>query len=170
MQDYIRLQSGRKFRYHRPRTQDIHIDDIARNLSNLCRFTGATKRFYSIAEHCCHCADQAPQGHEFALLMHDAQEALCADINTILKRLLPQYKSMELRIEQLIARKYRLPFPNHPVVKEVDTRMLATEMKQLLPADDWKHLPFAPYKLSLPCWAPEQARREFLKRFRQLSS
>ena len=169
MQDYIRLQSGRKFRYHKPRPQDICIEDVAHNLSHLCRFTGACSRFYSVAEHSVHCSMFAPQGHELEVLMHDSQESVVADVNSIQKRLLPQYKSLELRIEQLFAKKWRLPFPANPVVKEVDIRMLATEMKQLLPGDDWRKMNVALYDIKLPCWSPERARREFMKRFNRLS-
>lgn len=102
--------------------------------------------------------------------MHDSSEALCSDVNTILKRLIPQYKAIELRVEQVIARKYHLPFPNDPVVKDVDMRMLKTEMAQLLPGDDADDLPGMPFRLKLACWTPAKARREFLKRFNWLTS
>ncbi len=167
---YIRLHSGRKFHFLKPRAQDIHIDDIAHNLSNLCRFTGACNRFYSVASHCVMCAGQAPEELKLQVLLHDSFESLGNDIASPLKVLLPQYKAMELKIEQMIARKYGLQFPFPPLVKEIDLRMLVTEMKQLMaPHKDYKELPFTPYDVELPDWSPEKARREFLKAFRRYS-
>lgn len=164
---HIRLHSGRRVNPLKPRPQDISIEDIAWNLSHLCRFTGASKWFYSVASHCVFCAQQAPAEHALAVLMHDSAEHILADLNTQCKALLPQYKAMELRLEAVISRKYGLPFPFDPIVKEIDLRMLKTEMKQLLPGDDYKEIPFAAYDIKIPHWSPEKARREFLKAFRR---
>lgn len=170
MQDYIRLLSGTKFRYHKPRRRDIHIEDIAHNLAHLCRFTGATKRFYSVAEHSCYAADMAPDGFKLAALLHDGHEAICGDVNSILKRLLPDYERIEMKVEKLVLSRFGLPFPKDPRVKEVDMRMLSTEMIQLLYPADAKNIPFKPYDIKLHGWLPAKARREFLKRFSRLNA
>lgn len=111
----------------------------------------------------------APDEHKLSLLLHDSQEFACADVNSPLKSLLPQYKEIENRAEKVIAKKYGIPYPHPPIVKEIDIRMLVTEMKQLIRGDDWKHAPLQPFDIKLPCWNFAKAKREFLKRFRQYS-
>lgn len=168
MQDFIRLQSGRKFRYLRMRKRDICIEDVAHNLSQLCRFTGASECFYSVAEHCAIGSDLAPLEHRFPFLMHDSPESVFGDVNTILKSLIPQYKALEHKGAQLFAEKWNYSHPEDPAIKEIDLRMLATELAQLLPGQDDRSILFAPYDIKLPCWDPPKARREFLRRFRRL--
>ena len=46
---YIETARGKKFRFLDPRPEDIDIIDIAHALSNICRFTGHTKRFYCVS-------------------------------------------------------------------------------------------------------------------------
>jgi len=169
MQDYIRLRSGKKFRYSQPRAEDVDIEDVAHNLAHMCRFTGATKQFYSVAEHCVVASWMAPQGLEFDCLMHDAQESLVGDVNSILKRLLPDYRRIEMSVTEVLADKFGYSHPMHPDVKEVDMRMLVTEMKQLLWPEDADELPYEPYLRTLFCWEPIRAREEFLMRFQDLT-
>jgi hypothetical protein len=116
------------------------------------------------------CAEQAPKELKLQVLLHDSSEFALNDIASPCKALIPQYKALELKVEQVIARKYGLQFPFPPLVKEIDLRMLVTEMSQLMkPSQDYKQLPFAPYDIALPDWSPTKARSEFLKAFRRYS-
>ena len=45
----IRTYTGRYFDILNPQAKDVSIIDIA--LSQLCRFTGHTEEFYSVAQH-----------------------------------------------------------------------------------------------------------------------
>lgn len=166
---YIRLHSGRKFHFLKPSSRDICIEDIAHNLSRICRFTGASKRFYSVAEHAVWCSRMAPEEHRFTVLNHDDAEFVMGDVNSPLKSLLPQYKAIERQVESVICAKYRIPFPFPAIVKEIDLRMLVTEMRQLLSRKDWKKIPFVPFDIELPCWDSARARHEFLKAFKRYS-
>ena len=47
----ILLHSGRYFDLASPEESSCTIEDIAHALARLCRFTGHTRRFYSVAEH-----------------------------------------------------------------------------------------------------------------------
>jgi hypothetical protein len=49
--------TGGSFYPLEPRAEDINPIDIAHALSNQCRYTGHVRRFYSVAEHCCHIHD-----------------------------------------------------------------------------------------------------------------
>lgn len=74
-------------------TQDsspVDINDIAAQLAQINRFTGATSRHYSVAEHSLLCANLAgrygqPAGVQLACLLHDAHEAYLGDMATPIK-------------------------------------------------------------------------------------
>lgn len=76
--------------------QDIRLEDIAHALSNLCRFTGHTSRFYSVAEHSVRVSVACEWVHQQGCfgptcermgLLHDASEAYLQDIPSPLKGL-----------------------------------------------------------------------------------
>lgn len=50
-ENFIRTFTGRRFWPLDPRIEDIDIQDIAHSLSLVCRWTGHTYCFYSVAEH-----------------------------------------------------------------------------------------------------------------------
>lgn len=106
---FIRTFSGKHFYYDKINKDDIDINDIAVSLSNICRFAGHLSHFYSVAQHAVLCSQLVPQEFAFEALMHDATEAYCQDIPAPLKRLLPDYKRMEEKIDAVIREKYGLP-------------------------------------------------------------
>jgi len=167
--DFIRLHSGLKFHFLDPQISEVDIRDIAWALSHICRFTGHVKKFYSVAQHCCHVCDILPEEFKLQGLLHDAQEAYCQDLAQPLKQYLPQYKEMELRIEKAMAKKFGIQFPMPAVVKTADMVLLVTEMRDLMRGGDYKNIPFAPMKERIKPWSAEKARREFLKRFHRLT-
>lgn len=104
---------------------EIHLQDIAHALGNICRFTGHTSRFYSVAEHSinvCMVADylmaQAPPDRicfkdgylntKLAALLHDANEAYLSDVCRPLKVLAEYafYRDAEARLQTMIEAKY----------------------------------------------------------------
>ncbi len=48
---WMQTCTGQKVDPFNPDPDTINIEDIAHHLSMLCRFTGAVKKFYSVAEH-----------------------------------------------------------------------------------------------------------------------
>src|SRR5688500_14252940 len=86
---YIRTYTGKEFYPLKPELDKIDIEDIAHALSNLCRFTGHTKQFYSVAQHSVLASEfvrvyDNPHLNLFVLL-HDASEAYICDISRPLK-------------------------------------------------------------------------------------
>lgn len=128
---FIKTFSGKHFYYDRINKDDIVINDIAVSLSNICRFAGHLSHFYSVAQHAVLCSQLVPQEFAFEALMHDATEAYCQDIPAPLKRLLPDYKRMEEKIDAVIRKKYGLPPVMSTPVKYADLIMLATERRDL---------------------------------------
>ena len=148
----------------------FQIDDIAHALSNLCRFTGHTRSFYSVAQHSYLVSTLVPPEHALAGLLHDAAEAYLGDVSTPLKRLLPAYKEIERRIEAGIFAQFGLPADLPACVKQADRTMLATEMRDLMP----NHGDLG-YDVGRPCatlvvrpQTPEMAKAFFLARFEEL--
>lgn len=164
---YIRLHSGTKFHILSPKASEIKINDIAYALSNICRFTGHTSKFYSVAQHCCLVSDILPKNLKLQGLLHDAQESYCSDIASPLKRCLPQYIELENRIEVIIADKFDFPFPMPSEIKVADMRLLVTEMRDLMKGGDYKNLPFVPLDNKIRPWSSKKAREEYLKRYKK---
>lgn len=117
---FIKTFSGKHFYYDKINKDDIVIHDIAVSLSNICRFAGHLSHFYSVAQHAVLCSQLVPQEFAFEALMHDATEAYCQDIPAPLKRLLPDYKRMEEKIDAVIREKYGLPPVMSTPVKYAD--------------------------------------------------
>ncbi|WP_354342223.1 hypothetical protein [Variovorax boronicumulans] len=70
-----------------PDARPVCIEDIAHHLSLINRFTGATSRPYSVAEHSLLCSEIAKRegaavGLQMAMLMHDAHEAYTTDLSS----------------------------------------------------------------------------------------
>lgn len=165
----ISTASGTYFDYLHPELSEIAPQDIARGLSNACRFAGQGP-FYSVAQHCVEGSWLIEDRHAFEFLMHDAAEAYLGDVPSPLKQLLPDYKVIEARVERAIAERFGLPHPMPPQVKHMDLRMLRTEKEDLSP--DRRKWPAmegyerAPYKIKP--WKPLEAERLWLKRFHEL--
>jgi hypothetical protein len=165
---YIRLKSGIKFYFLRPTINMINLEDIVWSLSHINRFLGHTDEPVSVLQHVCHVHDLAPDDCKAEALYHDSAEALLGDVVSKLKTLLPEYRDLEMRVEKLIARKFKLRYPWPSAVKRADLIALADEMVSFTPRQDWRDLPFPPSGVKLVAWSPKRARREFMKRFNKL--
>lgn len=167
----IQLQSGGFYDFLEPHKTPIDPQDIAAALSKLCRCTGhiLSDDIYSIAQHCCHAADAAPQHLKFKALMHDAPESVLGDVATPLKQLLVDYKIIETRVTTAFANQFYLPHDFETEVKEIDIRMAATEKRDIMPAGEWEMLKgIEPYDFKIIPWSPFRARTEWLFRFDKL--
>ncbi len=136
----IRLRSGLYFDLRDPQPDQLTLADIAGALSKICRFGGQIDHFYSVAEHCVHCAEQAKVDGQsitvqVACLLHDAAEAFIGDVVKPLKVLLTDYGPIEDRIEEVIAAKFGIDPSTRDAVKEIDWAMLIAERKSLFSID-----------------------------------
>jgi len=133
--DWIQTFTGIAFYPLDPRVEDIDILDIAHALSNMCRFTGHTKVFYSVAEHSCRVAEILPRELKLWGLLHDASEAYLVDLPRPLKRhtsLGSIYRSIEDTLMLTICNKFGLPPQMPKEVSIADDTLLATEARDLL--------------------------------------
>jgi hypothetical protein len=169
MQDWIRVHSGGRFHFLRPNMREVKIEDICHALSHICRFTGQCRTHYSVGMHSCLVSDILPKELKLCGLLHDGSEAYCNDLASPLKAVLPQYAEIENRIQKVIARKWRLPYPFPAAVKSADMALLCTEIRDLIPKGEWRDYPYTPLEMTIKPWSIEQTRREFMRRFRKLS-
>lgn len=173
--DWITIQSGTKFWPLDARVGDIDILDIAHALSNICRFGGHTRFFYSVSQHSVLTARRGRSLLERRWgLLHDAAEAYLGDVIRPIKRCVPEFKEAELRLMAVIAEKFGLPLPMPPEVKENEEVVLACEVRDLMPPNcgsKWCLPPVpADDDLVIDPWDPCRSRREFMGEFERLFS
>lgn len=169
--DWIQTYSGRQFWPIDPRDGDFFIEDIAHALSNICRYAGHCRDFYSVAQHSVLCSYFEPFDHPLEKLLHDASEAYLVDIPRPLKHdpEMKGYLRIERRLEAALATQFKLNFPWPEGVKIADDKVLSTEKRDLMnvSAIPWgqKHDPL--HKIIKP-WGPKKAERKFLERYYQI--
>lgn len=173
---FIMTFSGQRFYFgdHAAMVKSINIEDIAHALSQLCRFTGHSKFFYSVAEHSVHVSRLVPEEYALAALLHDATEAYCADLSSPLKSLVPAYKRLEAGVWKAVAETFDLPERLPAEVKLADLQMLKVESEQVflfkLRPDTFNAAVSLPARgLELEYWTPWDAKGRFLERFRDLT-
>lgn len=181
MKPEITTVSGRVVSFVDPKPETISLEDIAGHLSKLCRFGGATREFYSVAQHSVlvsHIAE-ALGGSATWGLFHDAAEAYTNDIVTPLKNLIrPQIDPIEERLLDAIGKAAGLDFRGRhwPTIKEADRLALNAEAAKLLNNCHWVNkkavktfdrlLPL--YSDGLIPWSPVMAEKLFMKRYGEM--
>ncbi|OIB55298.1 hypothetical protein [Natrialba sp. SSL1] len=96
-----------------PDPEAIDLVDIAHALSNLSRFTGQGKQFYSVARHAVHVSREVEaRGGSLPAqrwgLLHDASEAYLSDVPAPVKQTLPGYTRAETRLHTAIKDAFEL--------------------------------------------------------------
>lgn len=167
--DWMPVFSGRRFWLLDPRPEDIDICDIARGLSNMCRFNGHLRKFYSVAQHSLLASDFASEKNKLHALLHDASESYCGDVISPLKPLLTDYKAIERKVMEAIAKRFEFDLDDDEEIKEIDERLLATEVRDLVPAQviNWRFVR-PPYQFTIIPWNADEAYDRFLHRFEDL--
>lgn len=138
---WIMTYTGRHFHLLDPKPEEVSRLDIGQALSNICRFTGHTKFFYSVGTHSILCAEQARKDKMTAkiqlyCLLHDASEAYLTDVNRPLKSVLGSvYTDLEDSVMSAVWKHFNLPEPTDDewnTIKHYDNLMLAHEIGQLM--------------------------------------
>jgi 5'-deoxynucleotidase YfbR-like HD superfamily hydrolase len=143
---WVETFTGRHVFPLNPRKEDIALMDIAHGLSHICRFTGQTSEFWSVAQHSLLVDELISEDYgesnieiRLAALLHDATEAYLSDIARPLKLCMPQYKEDEARLEAVIADRFNMAYPWPKAIKKADTVALTIEAHDLMPSKgrDW---------------------------------
>jgi hypothetical protein len=130
----IETYTGVYFDYSEPKAGDVHVEDVARALSHVCRFGGHTSVFYSVAEHALLCRRLVIEaGYDelgFPALHHDSHEAYIGDIPTPLGvELGERVRELKERVDCAVAEALLLDPSvfHHPVVRWADGKALRIE-------------------------------------------
>lgn len=169
--DWIQTYTGKQFYLNNPQLGDIDIYDIAHHLAQICRFVGACRWFYSVAQHSIFVSHRVPE--EFALwgLMHDSAEAYMGDLTTGAKKDMHLFKEMEQKILHAIAGCFNLEWPMPEIVKEADLRALATERRDVMRKTEWDwEIGVEPYDQFIMSMDYIQAEVSFLSRYNTIIS
>lgn len=163
--------SGQRFNILKPEAAAVRLEDIACALARQARFNGHTRFFYSVGQHSCLGAEVSPT-KDIArhMLFHDATEAYVGDLVSPVKALLPDFEIIESRIHAAIAEKFGLEVPLPKVVKQIDRRLLATEVRDLITKDlaSWNIGEEEPFDFPIIPWPPEVTEARFLEMARGL--
>jgi hypothetical protein len=170
--DWIQTFTGRKFWPLDARPEEIDIYDIAHALALQCRYVGHVTVFYSVAQHSDLASElvTADRDRLWALL-HDASEAYLSDVSRPVKHSsgFGFYREAEKRVQAAICHRFGLTVEEPPSIKEVDTRQVSTERRDLMVGKHaWGTDRFAAFDRRIVAWAWEVAEERFLSRFFEL--
>lgn len=112
-------------------TVRLSAETLLKPLAKLCRYTGQTNRFYSVAEHTVHLINSVPAHLQRAVALHDLNEGLTNDLPRPFKRALPDFVAFEEEVQRYIFRLFDEPWENMEAIAEYDFRICADEMAQL---------------------------------------
>lgn len=189
MGNNIVTYTGKIFDLLNPKPEQVCIEDIAHSLAYQCRYTGHSREFYSVAQHCTLMAENSDlPGDPLAKLFHDAAETYIGDIARPWKQLLwvqvnhgvgnlvnrhESVKEFEQKIQDVIGLALGINLSPSAEVKESDIRMMATEIRDLMPIipdfSIWSIRENNPVKQIVYPWEPNYAEEAFLECYHKLT-
>ena len=139
--DWFTTFTGWHFYPLDPRAEEVSIRDIAHALSNICRYGGHCREFYSVAQHSVLVSAQfRTRGTMLLALLHDAAEAYIGDMVRPLKLHQPAFRKVEHNIMATIYKALDVCPPSnieHEAIKSADNVLLVTEARDLLRDSSW---------------------------------
>lgn len=170
--DWIQSFTGRQLWVEDPRPEDVCIVDAAHHLSLCCRYAGAVRQHYSVAEHSVIVSLYVPPEFAREGLLHDLPEYALGDVTRPLKRAhgMRGYRKLERLWTDVVAERFALRWTPGATraVKDIDDRILFDERPALLCDGEewrWHREPLGATIAALP---PPQAEQVFLARFAEL--
>jgi len=169
--------TGEDFNPLSPDIDKIKIEDIAHSLSLMCRANGHFSRFYSVAQHCINCANEA-EARDFsdrvqlACLLHDASEAYMSDITRLVKKHLPVYIEAEEYLQNIIYSKFLgtpLTDKEYSYVKQIDDDMLVCEFDALMTKKVFERVVDIKSSPSFEFTNFSDIKAEFIRKYKRLS-
>jgi hypothetical protein len=166
----IRTSSGRLFWPLDAREEEIQLEDIAHALSQLCRFVGHTRMFYSVAQHSVLVSRLCPPADALHGLLHDASEAYLGDVSRPIKHqpIFAAYREAETRLQGLVYLRFGLTPVEPKTVKAADEKALHAELRDFIKDSDPKHIELAAGIPGIVAQRASFARDMFLDRFHAL--
>ena len=177
---WIEIYPGDQFHFGGPLPGEIKVESIAHSLSQLCRYNGHTRRFYSVIEHVCLMSDWVMDNGGSALmgltaLHHDDAEYIIGDLARPIKVTLPGFKALEQILDRRIAETFGTIFPLPGWLKNIDSRILKDERHAVMVPSEYDWSADVLEKLGVRFWTwtgrwPWLTKRRFLRRHRRLTA
>lgn len=170
---YVGTYSGRKFWPTDPRADEVELIDLAHHLSMKCRYGGAARRFYSVAEHSVIVSQYVPEAFAREALLHDAAEAYVGDMVRPLKGLpeMRAFGEIEDRIYPVIMERFGVvsTAASRDAIAEIDNRIMADEVPALMTdVRIYRTGTLVPLGATIAALDPSAARSVFLRQFMDL--
>ena len=148
-------RSGDSIDLNNPNVDCISIEDIAHNLSHICRWGGKPEDYFSVAEHCVMAAERGiPKHKRLGVLMHDCEEAILGDNIQPLKEVIPRLVELGDKIRNLLLIKFEVPY-DPELVLVLDKEQLEWERENIIKNQIYVGLP------------PKKAKALFLEKFKE---
>ena len=169
--------SGRLVDLAHPDPDSICVEDIAHHLSHLCRYAGATRDFYSVAQHSVLVSRHpAVQGYEPEALLHDAAEAYTGDLTVPMagnsRRLKEAWYDVAYGVDRAISLALSVAFVRHADcyarIREADHALATAEMRDLFPPGVFHAVHTASDLPPIVALPPLGARALFLARYEEV--
>jgi hypothetical protein len=178
---WITTASSKHLDFINPHPDQITIEDIATGLSGVPRWGGQLSKWYSVAEHCIlmlmaytYMTKRINPKICQAILLHDATEAYMGDIPRPLKALIPDYQSIEKKLDIIIKLKFGVS--TNPEIQDTvhtfDEIMLKNEAIarggdiNWLSDQKYKSVKLIPF-FTMHYFSPEEAKRGFLNQWKK---
>jgi uncharacterized protein len=143
---WLDTASGRRVDLADPNPEDMCLGDVARALSQICRFGGHCREYFSVAQHALLVeqivAESGSPRTRLAALHHDSHEAFICDIPSPLKKLLKAgsdygtFRSVREKLDAAISSALGVPTDLSDkevrAIAEADTLAFEVEARQLL--------------------------------------
>lgn len=138
---WIETYTGVRLYFGAPTPEMLRLADVAHVLPRLARYNGHTRRFYSVAEHACLMRDWvASRGgsprDRLTALHHDDAEFVIGDLPRPIKHKMSQFKEVESKLDQALALRFHTEWPMPPWLKDIDSRILKDERRQVMRRSD----------------------------------
>lgn len=170
---WFQTHSGRVIDLKKIKPDDIIIADIAHALSNICRFGGHAKSYYSIAQHSIHVSRMTGPRSKLAALLHSASAAYFGEINRPLKQLpiFAEFVRAERDLQAFIEKKFGVSVDERDRldIEKAEHRALSTEARDFMfqpKPGYWTQAQADPSPILAA--APHEAKKMFLNRFEEL--
>lgn len=186
------MLSGRRLDLLDPSPLDIEVEDIAHGLSRVARWNGQTEGdwAFSVAQHCvlveriaARIRRDLARKWRLAILLHDAPEYVIGDLITPFKSAVGlDYKALEARLMTAVLLRFGLPgeLPQNicDLTKRADRIAAYLEATRLAGFSESearrvfgkpRNLERIAGDLNLSALPPQEAKRQFLERFRTLA-
>lgn len=176
---WIEIHNGVRFHFANPGPGEITAEGVAHSLSQLCRYNGHTKRFYSVAEHACLMSDWGwKHGYTarecLTLLHHDDAEFIIGDLPRPIKQTLPEFKAAETVLDEAVSKVFLTIWPFPYWLKDIDTRILKDERRAVMDPSPHEWGVDGQKALDIRFWTvagrwPWLVKRRFLERHHRLT-